>query len=143
MTIFCPRGGNIKIARNTCYVLFLSHPVVQARAQSATELSTSRRLKAELARAFAAQQRQHARGVGTAADVVLSSRSSPLDRQYGGGGGGDTGAGGAIGVGGRGSGGGAVVGAMRAIPGLPPDAISAPTAAAAAGTEGGCGKRGR
>lgn len=34
--------------------------IAQARAQSATELSTSRRLKAELARTFAAQQRRAA-----------------------------------------------------------------------------------
>eukprot|EP00903_Cladosiphon_okamuranus_P008996 g8606.t1 len=98
--------------------------IAQARARSATELSTSRRLKAELARAFAAQQRQQARGVGTAADMVLSSRTSPLYGQHSAGGGGDTGAGLAIGVNGRGSGGGASVSAMMMMPGVPPGAIS-------------------
>lgn len=95
------------------------------------ELSTSRRLKTELAGAFAAQQRQTARGVGlhAAADMVLSSRAPPLDRQHpaSDGGGGDTGAGLAIGAGGQGSRGGAAVGAMMMImPGLPPGATSRP-----------------
>lgn len=108
------------------FFCFAPHSVVQARAQSATELSTSRRLKTELARAFAAQQRQ--RGVGTAADMVLSSRASPLDRQHAGGGG-DTGAGLAIGVDGWWSGRGAETGSMMTMPGLPPDAISVPVAA--------------
>lgn len=101
--------------------------VSQARAQSATELSTSRRLKAELARAFAAQQKQQVRGLGTVADMVLSSRASPLDRQHSAGG--DVGAGLAIGVEGRGSSGGAAAGAMMVIPGMPPEAISGSTAA--------------
>lgn len=82
----------------------------QARAQSATELSTSRRLKAELSRAFAAQQRHGARGTPTPADVVLSSHRVPLG-QHGGGvvsdGGGDMGAGSSVGFGGSGFSGGA------------------------------------
>lgn len=82
-----------------------------------------------MARAFAAQQRQQARGVGTAADMVLSSRTSPLDRQHSAGGGGDTGASVAIGADGRGSGGGAAVGAMMVMPGMPPEAITGPPAA--------------
>lgn len=69
----------------------------QARAQSATELSTSRRLKAELSRAFAIQQRQQAKGKSAAeTDIALSHRNMPLGEQTGrgGGGGSDTGGGG-------------------------------------------------
>ncbi|CAM9661664.1 unnamed protein product [Scytosiphon promiscuus] len=53
-------------------------------AQSATELSTSRRLKGELSRAVAAQQRRGTKGMQAAADVVLSSRTMPLGRHGGG-----------------------------------------------------------
>ncbi|CAM9564149.1 unnamed protein product [Ectocarpus sp. 6 AP-2014] len=69
------------------------------QAQSATELSTSRRLKAELSRAFAIQQRQQAKGKSAAAaDVALSHRNMSPGEQAGSGrgGGGDTGGGGSV-----------------------------------------------
>lgn len=57
--------------------------IAQARAQSATELSTSRRLKADLARAFAVQQRQ----AKSTADVPFTPFSGrPLLDRHGGGG---------------------------------------------------------
>lgn len=50
--------------------------IAQARAQSATELSTSRRLKAELARAFAAQQRRAAGTFGVRPPTPIVSHAS-------------------------------------------------------------------
>lgn len=70
--------------------------IARARAESATELSTSRRLKSELARTFAIQQR-HAKGVLDALPVPFANR--PSLGQHGGG---DAGAGIGAGVGRRG-----------------------------------------
>lgn len=91
----------------------VSFLVSQARAQSATELSTSRRLKAELSRAFAFQQRQQAKGTAAAAGIVLSSRTAPLGQR---GGGGDIGAGIGIGFDGQGLGAEAVGAMLQGLP---------------------------
>ncbi|CAN0223461.1 unnamed protein product [Pylaiella littoralis] len=92
--------------------------IAQARAQSATELSSTRRLKAELSRAFAFQQRQQAKGMETATDIVLSTRSASLGQHAGGG---DTGAGLGVGFDRQGFGAGTM---GTKMPGLPLEADS-------------------